>query len=126
MVCVPAASALVVMLAVPLLSTSVGPVPPSTVVVTVPVGAIVPDAGVTVTVNVTGSPAVCGFLLDVSVVVVAIGDEVVIVCVSVPLLDAKMLPAASGLYVTTIVCVPTPKVPGMKKSGVAFATPPVS
>ena len=79
MVWVPAASALVVMLATPLLRKRVGPVPPSTVVVMVPVGAYVPEAGFTVTVKVTGDPAAWGLALEVSVVVVAMGDEVVIV-----------------------------------------------
>src|SRR5580698_2305697 len=71
-VSVPTGSALVVIVATPFVNCTVGPGAPFTVDVISPVGTPLPDTGVTVAAKVTGDPALCGFALDVNVVVVAI------------------------------------------------------
>jgi hypothetical protein len=63
----------------------------------------VPEAGVTVVVNVTVLPAVCGLALDVTAVVVEV-SAALIVSVSVELVLAAN--AVVPPYAAVIVCVP--------------------
>ncbi len=87
-VCVPAARALVVTLAVPPERVPVSVGPPEMTKVTVPVGVPAPGAtGATVAVNVTGCPTTEGSGDDVTVVVV---DACPTVWVSVPTEPVKL------------------------------------